>query len=75
MLSEIADLPAIKLNDTEWLRFDLQSMSPFAQEIAEKELRETSEVKEKAKGDLKALLQGNECYATFSLHFTSAETS
>lgn len=74
MLSEIADLPAIKLNDTEWLRFDLQSMSPFAQEVAEKELRETSEIKEKAKGDLKALLQGNEHNTIFPLRLTLVET-
>lgn len=58
MLSDIADLPAIKLNETESLQFDLKGMTDFGREIAEKELRETADVKEKAKEDLKALLKG-----------------
>lgn len=58
MLSNIADLPAIKLNDTEELRFDLKDMTPFGREVAEQELRETNEVKAKAKEELRTLLKG-----------------
>lgn len=59
MLSDIADLPSIKLTDTDWLRFELDPLTPFGREIALKELRETPEVKEQAIEELKNLLQGN----------------
>lgn len=58
MLSDIADLPAIKLSDTESLQFDLKDMTDFGREVAEKELRETAEVKTKAIEELRALLKG-----------------
>lgn len=57
MLSELSDLPAIKLTDTDYLRFELESPTPFGLEVAEKELRETPEVREKAIVELQKLLQ------------------
>lgn len=59
MLSDIADLPSIKLTDTDWLRFELDPLTPFGREIALKELRETPELKEQAIEKLRNLLQGN----------------
>lgn len=59
MLSDIADLPSIKLTDTDWLRFELDPLTPFGREVALKELRETPEVKEKAIEELRNVLQGN----------------
>lgn len=64
MLSNSADLPAIKLSDTEELRFDLKEMTPFGVEVAEQELRETNEVKAKAKEELRALLK-SKCFVDF----------
>lgn len=58
MLSDIGELPAIRLTDTDWLRFELDPLTPFGREIAMKELRETPEVKKKAIEDLRNLLQG-----------------
>ncbi|XP_031628252.1 alpha-tocopherol transfer protein-like isoform X2 [Contarinia nasturtii] len=57
MLSDLSDLPAIKLSDTDYLRFDLDALSPFGREVAIKELRETTEIKEKAIEELRNLLQ------------------
>lgn len=57
MLSDLGDLPAIKLTDTDYLRFELDSLTPFGREVATKELRETPEVKKKAIEDLRNLLQ------------------
>lgn len=59
MLSDIGELPAIKLTDTDVLRFELDPLTPYGREVALKELRETPEVKEKAIEELKNLLQGN----------------
>lgn len=70
MLSDIADLPSIKLTDNDWLRFELDPLTPFGREIASKELRETPEIKEKAIEDLKNLLQGN----SLAKHSKSKET-
>lgn len=58
MLSDIGELPAIKLTDTDYLRFEVDEQTPFGREIAEKELRETPEIKQKAMEDLRKLLQG-----------------
>lgn len=58
MLSDIGELPAIKLTDTDYLRFEVDSLTPFGREVAAKELRETPEIKQKAMEDLRKLLQG-----------------
>lgn len=60
MLSDIAavDLPAIKLSENDWLRFELDPLTPYGKEVAFRELRETPELKKKASEELRALLQG-----------------
>lgn len=58
MLSDLNDLPAIQLTDTDYLRFEVDSLTPFGHEIAKKELRETEETKQKAIEELRNLLQG-----------------
>lgn len=59
MLSDLNELPAIKLTDKgDYLRFELDSLTPFGREVAEKELRETPEIKKKAIEELRTLLQG-----------------
>lgn len=57
MLSDLGELPAIKLTDTDYLRFELDSLTPYGREVATKELRETPEVKAKAIEELRNLLQ------------------
>lgn len=57
MLSDLETLPSIKLTETDYLRFDLDSLTPFGREVATKELRETPENKEKAIEELRSLLQ------------------
>lgn len=61
MLSDITDLdlPAIKLTENDWLRFELDPLTPYGKEVAVRELRETPEIKKKAIVDLRNLLQGN----------------
>ncbi|XP_055848993.1 alpha-tocopherol transfer protein-like isoform X2 [Episyrphus balteatus] len=56
MLSELPELPSIKLGDFE-LAFELEALPEHARAIAENELRETPEVKKKAIEDLKKLLE------------------
>lgn len=60
MLSDITDLdlPAIKLTENDWLRFELDPLTPYGKEVAVRELRETPEIKKKAIEDLRKLLQG-----------------
>lgn len=59
MLSDLNELPAIKLTDKgDYLRFELDSLTPFGREVAERELRETPEIKKKAIEELRSLLQG-----------------
>lgn len=58
MLSDLGELPAIKLTDTDYLRFEVDSLTPNGHEVAAKELRETPETKQKAIDELKKLLQG-----------------
>lgn len=58
MLSDLNDLPAIKLTETDSLRFEVDTRTPFGEEIAKKELRETPEIKQKAIVELRNLLQG-----------------
>lgn len=61
MLSDITDLdlPAIRLTENDWLRFELDPLTPYGKEVAVNELRETPEIKKKAIEDLRNLLQGN----------------
>lgn len=58
MLSDLNEIASIKVTDTESLRLELHSLTPFGSEVAEKELRETPEIKKKAIEDLRNLLQG-----------------
>lgn len=58
MLSDLAELPAIKLTDTDYLRFEIDTLSSFGHEVAAKELRETPETKQKAMDELRKMLQG-----------------
>jgi hypothetical protein len=61
MLSELESLPSIQLGDYV-LRFELEDLTPFSQEIAAKELRETPENKENGVKELRNLLQqGSVC--------------
>lgn len=57
MLSDLADLPSIQLTEKDCLRFETDSLTPFGHEVAERELRETPENKEKAIEELRKLLQ------------------
>lgn len=59
MLSDLADLPAIKLTETDYLRFELNDVTPYGHEVALKELRESPEIKKKAIEDLRKLLEGD----------------
>lgn len=64
MLSELDSLPSIQVGDYT-LRFELDELSPKAQEIAAKELRENPENKEKGIKELRELLkQGKRPAAT-----------
>lgn len=56
MLSELDALPFVKLGDYT-LRFELEDLSPFSQEVAFRELRETPENKENGVKELRKLLQ------------------
>lgn len=57
MLSNLEDLPSIQIGDG-ILKFELSPVTEFGREVAQKELRETNEVKNKAIEDLKELLRG-----------------
>lgn len=59
MLSDLGELPAVKLTDTDFLRFEVDTLTPFGHEVAAKELRESSETKQKAIDELKKMLQGS----------------
>ncbi|XP_055385811.1 alpha-tocopherol transfer protein-like isoform X2 [Condylostylus longicornis] len=56
MLTEIDELPSIRMGDVV-LRLELDGPNEFSRGVAEKELRETNEVKKKAIDELKNLLQ------------------
>lgn len=57
MLSNMEDLPSIQIGD-DILRFELNSLTDFGRQIAQKELRESNEIKTKALDDLRELLKG-----------------
>ncbi len=57
MLSNMEDLPSIKIGD-EILRFELDALTEYGREVAKRELRETNEIKEQALEDLRELLKG-----------------
>lgn len=57
MLSELDVLPSIQLGDY-LLRFELEKLTPFGLQVAEKELRETDDVKKAAIQELRELLSG-----------------
>lgn len=56
MLSELEALPSIQLGDY-ILRFELEDLTPFSQEVALRELRETPENKENGIRELRSLLK------------------
>lgn len=56
MLSELDALPSVQLGDYV-LRFELDDLTPFSQEVAFKELRETKENRENGIKELRNLLQ------------------
>lgn len=57
MLSDMEELPAIKVGD-EVIRFEMDPLSQWAKDIATTELRETPEIKAKAIEELRELLRG-----------------
>lgn len=59
MLSDLEALPSIQLGDFT-LRFELDELAPSGKETAEKELRETPEIRDKAVKELRQLLQQGE---------------
>lgn len=61
MLSCMDDLPSIKIGD-DILRFELDPLTEFGKGVAQKELRETDEIKNQAIEDLKELLRGTLTY-------------
>lgn len=66
MLSGMDDLPSIKIGD-DILRFELDPLTEFGREVAQRELRETNEIKTKALEDLRELLKGKSIYLLISL--------
>lgn len=58
MLSDMDEIPFVKLGEDDVLRFELDPLTSFGKEIALKELRETPENKTQALAELKTLLQG-----------------
>lgn len=56
MLSDLDDLPAIKLTETDYLRFEVDSLTDYGREVALKELRETDELREKSMVELRNAL-------------------
>lgn len=59
MLSDMDELPFIKLGEDDVLRFELDPLTAVGKEVALKELRETPENKAQALVELRTLLQGN----------------
>lgn len=59
MLSDLEALPSIQLGDFT-LRFEFDELAPEGKEIAEKELRENPENREKGIKELRQLLQQGE---------------
>lgn len=59
MLSDMDELPFIKLGEGDVLRFELDPLTAFGKEVALKELRETPENKAQALVEIRTLLQGN----------------
>lgn len=57
MLSDLEELPSVQFGEVV-VRFDLEPLNQAGREIAEKELRETTDVKAKAVEELKELLRG-----------------
>lgn len=58
MLSSMDDLPSIKIGD-DILRFELDPLTEFGKGVAQRELRETNEIKTQALEELKELLKGS----------------
>lgn len=58
MLSDVDEIPAIELGPDQILKFELDPLSAFGIEVAERELRETPERKADAVEELRELLKG-----------------
>lgn len=69
MLSDLAELPSIQLTEKDYLRFELDSLTPYGREVAAKELRESPEVKQKAIEELRNLLQRKTIKYYLKCHF------
>lgn len=61
MLSDMEELPSVQFGEVV-VRFELDPLNQAGREMAEKELRETSDVKAKAIEELKELLRGELVY-------------
>lgn len=57
MLSDMEELPSVQFGDVV-VRFELDPLNQTSREVAERELRETADVKAKAVEELKVLLRG-----------------
>jgi hypothetical protein len=74
MLSELDALPSVQLGDYT-LRFELEDLTPFSQEVAFRELRETPENRENGIRELKKLLQQGKVLTFAALHLHSASVN
>lgn len=64
MLSDLEELPEVSLGDFK-LRIEMDELTPFDEEVAAKELRETSENRENGLKDLRMLLKQGRLTGTF----------
>lgn len=66
MLSELESLPSIQLGEFT-LRFELDELTPFGEEVASRELRENPENRENGIKELRKLLQQGEPVINLSI--------
>lgn len=73
MLSELESLPSIQLGEFT-LRFELDELTPFGEEVAVRELRENPENRENGIKELRRLLQQGKTVIHLSM-ITSESTT
>lgn len=62
MLSDLEQLPSIRLGELD-LRIELDELTPFDEEVAARELRESPEIRDNGVRELRQLLkQGKKIY-------------